>query len=130
MRIFVSSQDVDGGPCSALINTLRSEGWVVDHSPRNPIRGQDPRWSSWYDSGLAAALAGADIFIIVLDHAWDSSSWMAEEAHFGIERGMAKTAFYWNPSPIVLRTTRHYLRTELPGNIEALVQALRKHAAV
>lgn len=130
MRVFVSSQDVDGDPCSALINTLRSEDWVVDHSPRNPIRGDDPRWYSWYDSGLTAALGRADIFIIVVDHVWDSSTWMAEEAHFAIERGMVKTAFYWNPESIVVRAMgmRRYLRSELPTDMDALVQALREHA--
>lgn len=131
MRVFMSSQDVDGDPCSALISTLRSEGWVVDHSPRNPIRGHDPRWSSWYASGLAAALTGADVFIVVLDYVWDSSSWMAEEAHFAIERGMVKTAFYWNPQCIVVRAMgmRRYLRSELPRDMDALVQVLREHAA-
>lgn len=129
MRVFVSSQDVDGDPCSALIDTLRSEGWVVDHSPRNPI--DDPRWSSWYDSGLAAALSRADIFIIVVDYAWDSSTWMAEEARLAIERGMVKTAFYWNPECIVVRAMGMfpYLRSELPRDMDALVQVLREHAA-
>jgi hypothetical protein len=129
MRIFVSSQDVDSGRCSALIDALRSEGWAVDHSPRSPIRGRDPRWPSWYDSGLAAALDGIDIFIIVLDHGWDSSSWMAQEAHFAIERRMARTSYFWNPDSIALRAMRQYLRSELPGEMEPLVQTLREHAA-
>jgi hypothetical protein len=130
MRIFVSSENVDRPPANALIARLRQEGWYVDHSPRNPAEGQDSRWPNWYREGLPAALDQTDIFIIALNHVWDSSSWMAEEAFCAMaqpNRQPVPHVFYWNPSgvEVTVQGVKPYLRERLPNALEAVVDRLR-----
>ena len=134
MRCFVSSENIDQSPAKELIQRLKEEGGIVDHSPRNPSEGKDPRWTDWYKSGLPTALDTSDVFIIVLNHVWDSSSWMSEEAHLAMEsptRRHVDHVFYWNPLDInvTARGMLGYLRIELPHDLESLVAELRRVSA-
>lgn len=124
--VFVSTQNVDSEPAANLVSRLRSTGWKVLHSPRNPLYGEDTRWSDWYERELAEALASADVFIAVIDEAWDSSTWMAEEAHLAIEQKAVPKAHYWNPDGVVVgaRGMVPYLKSRLPDDLDELVAAL------
>ena len=86
MRIFVSSQVVDRWPARDLIAALRQAGVEVEHSPRNPLDGEDPRWKDWYSSTLGAVIDRCDAFVIIVEPGWDSSTWMAIEAEAGLAR--------------------------------------------
>ncbi|MEK7951589.1 hypothetical protein [Luteolibacter soli] len=99
LRVFISSQAVDRSPASALISSLRHLGLQVEHSPSNPLHADDPRWDTWYEHGLRDTVDRCHIFIIVLDHTWDSSTWMTTEAETGLATGQpySRYAFLWNP---------------------------------
>ena len=87
MNILVSSQSVDAAQAASLIAGLRRAHVDANHSPRNPMDGDDPRWRDWYDAGLPAAVGRSDLFVIVIDRGWNSSSWMASEADTASSRG-------------------------------------------
>ena len=127
MRVFVSCQAVDGDSCSRLIRALRSAGVDVDHSPKNPADGHDPRWTGWYAQGLAAAIAGRDVSVIVLDVGWDSSTWMMIEAEalFGAASASPeRRVFFWNPDGIIIRAGLRYLKDELPQDVDDAMRAI------
>ena len=125
MYFFISSPNVEQAPAARLIEALWSAGHEVDHSPRGP---QDPRWAGWYAAGCRQAIERADTFIIVLDRAWDSSTWMGIEAETGLARtgGDPRRFVFWNP--LGLRVTAAgavpYLRSELPTDLAEAVARL------
>ena len=80
---------------SSLIDGLLRAHVEIEHSPRNPLDGDDPRWENWYEVGLPAALARCILFVAVIDRGWDSSSWMAHEAEVATKRSLP--VLYWNP---------------------------------
>lgn len=129
MRIFVSSENVDQPPARLLVERLRQEGWAVDHSPRNPAEGPDPRWRGWYDHGCGEALRRADVFITVVTPTWEST-WMAHEAWLamhGPDQPHVPRCYYWNPGGTVVHAAGllPYLRERLPDELEAAVAVLR-----
>ena len=117
MGVFVSSLAIEAPPASGLVAALQTEGIQVEHSPRPPLHGNDPQWEHWYDIRLPEAIRRCSTFVIVLDHAWDGSTWMAQEAHMALESPHVTphlTGFFWNPMRIRPRGLVGYLRTELP----------------
>jgi hypothetical protein len=122
--IFISSESVDGPPASLLIAALRRAGVAVEHSPRNPSDGPDPRWSDWYSRGLPEALERCDAFVAVINRAWDSSTWMGCEADEGRKR--LSSTFFWNPEGVTVTAAgmKPYLTVQLPATLEAAVGTL------
>lgn len=125
-NVFVSSQRIDSSNAQALIDELREAGFGVDHSPRNPLDGEDVRWSGWYDHGLQQAIDRADAFVIVVDPAWDSSTWMGEESQAATLAGLPMS--YWNPEGIAFSdgAMRSYLKQRLPGEPADAALTLRE----
>lgn len=126
MHFFVSSTTVLRPPASELIAALRAAGHQVDHSPRGP---DDPRWPDWYQSGSQLAIAACETFIIVLDRAWDSSTWMAHEADLGTARvagRLARWCTVFDPDGLRLaaRAVPHYEGLELPADLNQAVAML------
>jgi hypothetical protein len=125
MTIFVSSQSVDSAPASLLIQGLGRAGVGVEHSPRNPRDGHDPRWQDWYSKGLQDALKRCTSFVAVVDRGWDSSTWMAVEAEEATKR-LASTSYYWNPQGVrvIAAGMQLYLTAELPTTLEGAIGML------
>lgn len=126
MKVFVSCQSVDSVSVQSLIRRLIAIGLAVDHSPRNPLDGEDSRWSDWYKHSLPAAIAAANCFLIVVDGGWDSSSWMGEEARMAEESGLPM--YFWNPDRIQVKGMLHYLKLQLPDDLADAVRHLRAAA--
>jgi len=136
LRVFITGPDILTGPAAALIARLRDAGIEVTHSP---YAGEDPRFQSWYDAGLAAAVAWSDAVVIVPVTWWDSSTWMAIEADAGYRRAQSQPGFpfyAWSPTGVeaeaVALGMRPYLRaaTALPREVdEAVATIVRAHAA-
>jgi len=127
VRVFISSQAIDNERAQDLVRAIRAEDIAVEHSPRNPIHGHDPRWSEWYTSGLATTVANCDLFVVVVDEGWDSSTWMGAEAEAWRARwsGLLPQAFFWNPQSIsVCEGMTHYLKEELPKELDAAVKII------
>ena len=128
-NLFICSQDVDDPKIKALIGKLRSVGFQVSHSPRNPVRGEDNRWPTWYGVGLPEELDKAECVIVGLDPHWESC-WMlteAEEARLRLEKGDLQQIYYYNPYDVQIQnpaTWRNYLKTGLPNDADEAVQAL------
>jgi hypothetical protein len=124
MSIFISSQSVDSAHAASLIDGLRRARMGVEYSPRNPRDGEDPRWVGWYEAGLAAALGRCCLFVAVIDHVWDSSTWMACEADMATRRGLS--LLYWNPQGVAVKAKGMlaYLREELPARFEEALGVL------
>jgi hypothetical protein len=129
VTVFISSQSVDTPPASLLIDGLRRAGIAVEHSPRNPAAGHDPRWEQWYAKGLRNAFDRCNVFVAVVDSAWDSSSWMAIEADEARRR--LSSAFYWNPQGLKVAAAgmKPYLAEELPPSVDAAVRTLVQRGA-
>jgi TIR domain len=130
VAVFVSSQAVDRDPARQLIGRLQSVGVRVEHSPSNPLDREDARWPDWYQEGLRAALGRCRLFVIVVDAGWDSSTWMAQEAHAALESDRMirhLEGFFWNPTGAVVRAAGmvRYLKVELPVEIEDAVGILK-----
>ena len=128
--IFVSAPNVDRNPAKSLIERLKMKGFEVDHSPRNPSEGSDPRWDGWYDSGLRSSLDKVEVFVIVIDVAWDSSTWMAEESRQAMDAPGVRPVphvFFWNPMSIEVQAASvlGYLREELPKDLDELVERMK-----
>ena len=134
-NLFVSSQDVDDPKIEALIGKLRSAGFQVSHSPRNPLSGRDDRWPTWYAIGLPEEIEKAQSVIVGLDPHWESC-WMlveAEEARLGLEKGGIQQIYYYNPYDVQIQnpaTWRNYLRVALPNDVDAAVQTLLSRAGL
>jgi hypothetical protein len=133
MRVFVSSENVERSPARLLLERLRQEGWAVDHSPRNPAEGKDPRWMNWYERGCREALQHADVFIAVVTKTWEST-WMAQESWLAMQepgQRYVPRCYYWNPEGIAVHAQglTPYLRERLPDDLEAVIAALRGNVA-
>lgn len=129
-NIFLSSQRVDSKYTSKLVRKLREEGFHVTHSPQNPLDGDDRRWRDWYERGLDEALESTNIFIIVIDYGWDSSTWMAQEADSALKRfesGQIREMCYLNPENIDIHAAGmlRYLKQQLPDDFDTLVEILK-----
>ena len=121
MTCFVSSCAIDQRPATELVRAIRERGIVVDHSPVSPTRGGDERWKNWYESGCPETVAKCDAFVIVIDRAWDSSTWMAHESWCAMQdprRSKTPMCFYWDPSDIGAKATgmMQYLKERLPSD--------------
>ncbi len=122
MNVFVSTQRIDSPNARSLLRRIAAAGLAVDHSPRNPLDGDDPRWRNWYKTGLPAAIAAADCFLIVIDGGWDSSTWMGEEAH--VAEMSALPMYFWNPDRLHVKGMLRYLKRQLPDNSADAVRQL------
>jgi len=103
LRIFISSQNIDGPEAAPFIENLQRNGFIVETSPRSPHYGYDLKWKDWYGKGLAAALDRSDVFIFVVDRGWDSSTWMWQEAGSAFLRkksGKLRAYYCYNPTSI------------------------------
>jgi len=106
----------------------------VEHSPIDSPEFYDPRWPSWYAEGLQSTLRRCQLFVIVLEKYWDSSTWMAEEANFAMTMPQVVQplpSFFWNPTktPMTAHGMRGYLKTELPVGIYDAVKVLLNRQA-
>jgi hypothetical protein len=91
--------------------------------------GSDSRWDTWYDVGLPATIERCDIFVIVVDQGWDSSTWMAIEAAAGfvlLADGPAARTFFWNPEAIAVDAAgmTPYLKHELPLALDGAIRGI------
>ena len=107
---------------------FQERGAAVEHSPGG---GGDPRFATWYHTGLPAAAARCTAFVIVRQTWWDSSTWMAIEAEAGAARALADPGFgfyVWQPEsggtaapiPVGLREYVSHA-TVLPEGVAAAV---------
>ncbi|HSJ01703.1 MAG: hypothetical protein ACAI34_19545 [Verrucomicrobium sp.] len=135
MRVFVSSQAVDRLPAALLIQCLREHGIEVEHSPSNPAHNHDPRWRNWYGVGLSEAISRCDLVVVVVDFGWSSSTWMAIEADaalFGTDIAPPSPMVYWDPDGIKVDSIGMicYLRSEIPRDLAAAVDAIKKLSGI
>jgi len=80
VKVFVSSENTRDHRVARIIDELRkAPGIEVDHSPLNPLVGNDPRWQGWYGRECSEAIAAADCFLAIETRGYDSSTWMAHE---------------------------------------------------
>jgi len=119
--LFVSCQDIDATQAQELIQALRNKGFAVEHSPRNPMDGEDERWGSWYDDLLPETVQRANAFVIVVDRGWDSATWMAieaDEATGRLRNQPALPMYYYNPQEINVKAAGMlpYLKELLPND--------------
>jgi len=124
MRVFLSTQAIDDENSQAMLRAIRAANLGVEHSPRNPVHGDDSRWSDWYSCGLPNPVAGCGVFVVVVDKGWDSSTWMGIEGEAWRTRwgGEMQRSFFWNPESIsVSKAMARYLREELPTELSAAV---------
>lgn len=132
MKIFVSSQRIDEPHTTALISKLRGAGFQVVHSPKNPLDGDDERWTQdWYNKGLLETLDATDVFISSIDRGWDSATWMAIEADEAMKRttnAHIQQMYYYNPLKISVTAAGmlRYLKEQLPDDLESTVKILSK----
>jgi hypothetical protein len=118
MRCFVSSCAIDQHPARELVRAIREVAIVVEHSPVPPDSGGDSRWKNWYQSGCSETIAKCDALVIVVDRAWDSSTWMAHESWCAMQdpkRPKTPMCFYWDPGDV---------RPKAPGMIQYLKERL------
>ena len=128
MRIFVSAEDIDDPLALSFREALSADAWTVDHSPRNPRRGEDPRWEHWYGSGCLQALARADVFVAVATDGWDGSTWMATEAEVALDQGLQP--FLWNPDHVSIPLGMcRYAEQPLDDSIVSAIRQLAAHRA-
>lgn len=121
-----------------MIDHLRGLGHEVAHSPDSSgSSAVDPRWHGWYPRpgrppgsdntcGLGAALDVADACVIVIDKAWDSSTWMAIEADEALARLGVARLFHWDPDQFRPRAKGmlRYLNRPLPEDVAESAAAL------
>jgi len=126
-NVFISCQDIDAAHAQSLISALEQCHVTVQHSPRNPLHGEDPRWQNWYDRLLPELIAKANAFVIVLDHAWDSSTWMATESEEALSR-IDLPMFVFNPLDVKVTsaTMLSYLKARLPGDAREAAAHIKK----
>ena len=119
-RCFVSCCAIDQHPASDLVRAIRELGIVVEHSPIPPDRGSDPRWNNWYQIGCSEMIAKCNAFVIVVDRAWDSSTWMGHESWCAMQdpkRPKTPKCFYWDPNNVEPKAPGmiQYLKERLPN---------------
>lgn len=124
--IFVSTYFSDRGVAVELIRRLREVGVAVEHSPLNPSEGSDDRWRDWYARGLPTTLSRVQGFVAVIDEAWESSCWMAEESRLAAQTLPLSLRWYWNPSLVEIGATgmQPLLTNALPGDLAQAVPCL------
>lgn len=81
VSVFISTDNFGNVSIQEILNSLMEQNLIVNTSPKNPVNGYDAKWVDWYSKGLQLALVSTDVFIIILTDSWESSTWMAEEAH-------------------------------------------------
>jgi len=130
-HIFISVEAADLSPGRELMDALRAAGMSVDSSPRNPLHGEDPRWSTWYAGGLEQALRAADVVVLVVDGGWAASTWMAREADTAFQQLPEGAVAFWNPSNVTIEAAgvARYLRYRLPDELANAVAELLEIAA-
>ena len=106
-------------------------GMTVEHSPGNPLDGDDARWADWYAKGLSETLDRCDTFVAVIDEVWDSSTWMGQEADTGMTKRLPSMLF-WNPDgvTVVAAGMKRYLGEGLPVALDDAVRLLVQRRAV
>ncbi len=129
MRVFISSENVDEYPAYVLIERLIHEGWEVEHSPRNSDVEHDEGRDDWYEKELSLSVSRADVFIIVLNKRWDSSTWMGRESNAAkllMDYNDKPDMFYWNPSGVtnITREMKIYLKQRLPNDLDDAILTL------
>jgi hypothetical protein len=126
--VFLSSQAIDRLPARALADALRARGLPVQSSPRNPLDGEDSRWVDWYATGLANAIRGVKVVVLVVDGGWDSSTWMGEEARLAFELLGADAVLFWNPNNVPVRAAGMlpYLKRRLPDAISDAIADIQE----
>jgi len=130
--IFISCQSIDSPEPQMLISELKERGFRMNHSPRNPLDGDDRRWADWYQRGLQEAIKESQSFVIIVDRGWDSSTWMGIEADEGLRKARASggnyVMAYWNPNNIEVKAKGMlgYLKDRLPNKVNEAVEALTR----
>ena len=76
-RIFISTENTADARVVQVIELLKAAGQSITTSPINPV--DDPRWTSWYESGCKRAIESNDVFLAVVTADYGSSTWMAIE---------------------------------------------------
>jgi len=71
--------------------------------------------------------------VVVVDAGWDSSSWMAEEAHLALEAtGMDRRlrGYFWNPERhhVTAAGVVGYLKEELPTDVDSAARFVAHEA--
>ena len=127
-KIFVSNGNIESEIVQKFIGILREAGFVVHHSPRDE---SDLRFIKWYDRDLDKALDDSDIFIAIVDGAWEGSTWMAIEAENALKRfksGLLKGYCYYYPQEMdyIGEGMKKYLINRLPLKSEDIVDELSK----
>lgn len=80
VKVFVSTENTKDPRVERIIDELRkSPGIEVEHSPLNPLAGDDPRWQGWDGRESGKAIAAADCFLAIETRGYDSSTWIAQE---------------------------------------------------
>jgi hypothetical protein len=80
VKVFVSTENTRDPRIARIIDQLRKSPAIeVDHSPLNPLVGDDPRWRGWDGRECSKAIAAADCFLAIETRGYDSSTWMAHE---------------------------------------------------
>lgn len=120
MRIFVSTEHSEDSLPKALIARASREGWSLDQSPTSP---EDPRWSDWYSTGCARAIASADVVVSVVTPGWGASTWMCHEAEVAL--CTPRPLLLWNPAGRrVPAGMSRYAERPLPSGLEEAIAVL------
>ncbi len=115
-----------------LISHLIEKEFRTNHSPRNPLDGDDNPWDDWYEKGLEEAINESQSFVIVVDQGWDSSTWMSIEADQALRKadtsGDNYLMAYWNPNDIEVKAkgVLGYLIDKLPNEPDKAIEALTR----
>ncbi|CAK0778495.1 hypothetical protein CCP4SC76_6610001 [Gammaproteobacteria bacterium] len=126
--LFLSTEDIDDPLAMRILEALVAADWSVEHSPRNPGRGPDARWSDWYSQGCADTLGRADVSLGVCTPGWDGSSWMAHEGETALELGVP--LFLWNPRHYAIPLgMRRYAERPLDDSISVAIAELDAYRA-
>lgn len=142
MRVFVSHLRTSA--TIELVRCLRDCGIEVDESPRSTfdshgpaIRSDgraiaDPRWSTWYSSGLEAAVQWCDIFVAGLNERREGSTWMAIESGHAVRRERSDPSFrlcYWDPAGLYADRPLRLGFRDCPGHWHALPSSVDEAVA-
>lgn len=128
-NIFISCQSIDSSEPQMLIAKLMEKGFRINHSPRNPADAYDGRWIDWYDKGIKQAIHESEIFVIIIDYGWDSSTWMGIEAEEALDKAKTSDKYqmlYWNPNNIEINSISmlRYLIRRVPDEVDKIIEIL------